>query len=505
METRITDLDGLTKQLEIMLTNDELAPKFEEKYKEAQKYVEIKGFRKGKVPMNMVIRMFGKMIRENSINEIANDVFKQVSEEQKLVITSEPNLEKAELTDDGARFIVHFESTPSIQIGEYRGIQIYEPVHIVSEESIDSVVEEISLTKGTFVEADEITDKYFEVKLRFDEFDKETGTILIDSDKNHEQKFLLYNRDIIPEFLESLVGLKVDDSFDFNPHNFDEKAEDSPLKVTVKEIRKIIPQELTPEFISEFSENKFDNLQDLRDSYNFRFQEQWNEKSKNEMHMQLREHLLNENTFEVPSYLVQKETYRQFEEFTRQYGGNEQQFKYEQVGHLFSGVAEGNVRWAYIVEKIAENENITVEDYDFDEYITKMGEEIANDTQLCEKIRKSEGVKQLILNQKVMDFLLDFAVTTEMPFEDYMKMQQMKQEEMMKHIKNIPHSHHHGHEHEHDHGHEEFDNVYDDELNTFDEDENSDEDFWSDDDEKEDIEKDINTEENIQKDNLEDK
>jgi len=424
--------------------------------------------------------MFGKMIRENSLEEIANDLFKQVVEEQKLVITSEPKLEKAELTDNGARFIVHFESTPSIEIGEYRGIQIYEPVHIVSEESIDSVIEEISLTKGTFVDADEITDKYYEVKLRFDEFDKETGTVLIDSDKSSEQKMLLYNRDIFPEFVESLVGLKVGDTIDFNPHNFDEKAEDLPLKVTVKEIRKIIPQELTPEFISEFSENKFDNLQDLRDSYNFRFQEQWNEKSKNEMHMQLREHLLNENTFEVPSYLLEQETKRQFEEFKRQYGGNEQQFNYEQSGYLFSGVAEKNVRWAYIVEKIAENENITVEDYDLDEYITKMGEEIANDAQLCEKIRKSEGVKQLILNQKVMDFLLDFAVTTEMPFEDYMKMQQMKQEEMMKHIKNMPHLHHHGHDHEH----EEFDNVYDDELNTTDEDEESEDDFFGEDEEE---------------------
>ncbi len=466
LETKITDLDGLTKQLEITLTNDELAPKFEEKYKEAQKYVEIKGFRKGKVPMNMVIRMFGKMIRENSLNDIANDIFKQVSEEQKLIITSEPKSEKVELTDDGAIIIVQFESTPSVEIGEYRGIQIYEPVHIVSEESIDSVMEEISLTKGTFIDADEITGKNFEVKLRFDEFDKETGTILIDSDKNHEQKFLLYNRDIFPEFVESLVGLKVDDTFEFNPHNFDEKAEDSPLKVTVKEIRKIIPQELTPEFISEFSENKFDNLQDLRDSYTFKFQEQWNDKSKKEMHNQLREHILNENNFDVPSYLVQKETFRQFEEFTKQFRGNEQQFKYEQVGHLFSGVAERNVRWAYIVEKIAENENIAVEDYDLDEYIAKMGEEISNDAQLCEKIRKSEGVKQLILNQKVMDFLLDFAVTTEMPFDDYIKIQKMKQEEMLKDIKDVPH--HHGH------NHEEFDNVYDDELNTFDEEENED-------------------------------
>ncbi len=498
METRITDLDGLTKQLEITLTNDELAPKFEEKYKEAQKYVEIKGFRKGKVPMNMVIRMFGKMIRENSINEIANDVFKQVNEEKQLKITSEPKLENAELTDDGARFVVHFESTPSTEIGEYRGIQIYEPVHIVSEESIDSVIEEISLTKGTFVDSDEITDKYNEVKLEFDEIDKETGAVLSDSDKSHEQKMLLHKRDILPEFVESLIGLKVDDSFEFNPHNFDEKSDDIPLKVTVKEIRKIIPQELTPEFISEYSENKFDNLQDLRDSYNFKFQEQWNEKSKKEMNMQLREHLLNENTFEVPSYLVQKETYRQFEEFKRQFPGKELQFSYEQNGYLFSGVAERNVRWAYIVEKIAENENIAVEDYDLDEYITKMGEEIANDAQLCEKIRKSEGVKQLILDQKVMDFLLDFAVTTEIPFDDYMKMQQMKQEEMMKHIKDIPHHHH-------DHDHKEFDNVYDDELNTLDEDENSDEDdFWGDDDE--DIKEEINTEEEINtKDNLEDK
>jgi len=495
LEKIISDLEGLTKQLEISLTNEELAPKFEEKYKEAQKYVEIKGFRKGKVPMNMVIRMFGKMIRENSLEDIANEIFKQVNEEEQLKITSEPKLEKAEINEDGAKFIIYFESTPSVEIGEYRGIQIYEPVHIVTDESIDSVMKEISLSKGTFVDADEITDKYFEVKLKFQEIDKETGEVLINSESNNEQNLLLYNKDIFPEILESIIGLKVDDSFDYNPHNFDEKSDDVPLKVTVKEIRKIIPQELTPEFIAEYTDNKFDNLQDLRDSYIFKFQEQWNEKTKKDMHTQLREHLLNENTFEVPSYLVQKETYRQFEEFKRQYGGDERQFNFEQSGYLFTGVAENNVRWAYIVEKIAEKENITVEDFDFDDYINKMGEEIANDAQLCEKIRKSEGVKQNLLNQKVLDFLLDFAVTTEMPYEDYMKMQQMKQEEMLKHIKEVPH-HHHGH------NHEEFDNVYDDELNTFDDEENEDDDSSID--EENTIEEDTQ-EEDIKEENQEDK
>ena len=180
MEKTISDLEGLTKQLEITLTNEELATKFDEKYKEAQKYVEIKGFRKGRVPLNMVIRMFGKMIRENSLEDIANEVFKQINEEDKLKITSEPKLEKAELTEDGAKFIIHFESTPSVDIGEYRGIQIYEPVHIVTDESIDSAMEEISLSNSTFVDADEITDKFFKVKLKFQEIDKETGTLLID-------------------------------------------------------------------------------------------------------------------------------------------------------------------------------------------------------------------------------------------------------------------------------------------------------------------------------------
>ena len=204
------------------------------------------------------------------------------------------------------------------------------------------------------------------------------------------------------------------------------------------------------------------------------------------MHTQLREYLLNENIFDVPSYSVELESKRQFEEFKRQYGNH---LKYEESKYIFSGIAERNVRWAYIVEKISEKENITVEDFDFDEYIAKLGEDIANDAQICERIRKSENIKQSLLNQKVLDFLLDFAVTTEMPYEDFIKMQQMKQEEMLKHIKDVPHHHH-------DHNHEEFDNVYDDEVNTFDYEENGDEEVT--------IEEDVQ-EEDIQEENNEDK
>lgn len=473
MEKKLIDSEGLQKELTITLTNEELVPHFNEKYKEAQKYVEIKGFRKGRVPLNIVINRFGKMIRQNSLEDIAIECFKEIAEEEKLKITSEPTLEKAELTEEGATFLISFESAPQAELKEYRGIKIYEPVHIVTDESVEKYLDEIRFKNGTFEEAEMVEDKSHCVDYLVEEMDKETNTVKADSNISSDKRVCLYEDGYFEAFIDSFIGLKVGDTFTYSPHEFDKNAKDISLRVTIKNIEKTLPAELTPELISEQSDGQFDNLDDYRDSLIFKFQEQWNDRSKKLMQEQLKDHLITENVFDVPSYQVEREKKAQYENFINRFGGspNQEETSYEVLGDLFIDISESNVRWSFIVQKIVENEELTVEEYDIDEFVgnLNLSDEIKNNEMSIKYLRESDYTESVILEQKVFDFLLDFAETTEIPYEDYMKMIELKRQEILQGIRDVPHEHHH----EHGEDGEEFDNVYDDKLNVFDEEQES--------------------------------
>ncbi|NLO19199.1 MAG: trigger factor [Ignavibacteria bacterium] len=473
MEKKLIDSEGLQKELTITLTNEELEPRFNKKYKEAQKYVEIKGFRKGRVPLNIVISRFGKMIRQNSLEDIAIECFKEIVEEEKLEVTSEPTLEKAELTEEGATFLISFESVPQAELNEYRGIKIYEPVHIVTDESVEKFLDEIRFKNGAFEEADIIEDKSYCVDYLVEEIDKETNTVKADSNINSDKRVCLYEDGYFEAFIDLFIGLKVGDTFNYSPQEFDKNAKDFSLRATIKKIEKILPAELTPELISEQSDGQFDNLDDYRDSLIFKFQEQWNDRSKKLMQEQLKDHLIAENVFDVPSYQVEREKKAQYENFINRFGGspNKEETSYEVLGDLFTDTSENNVRWSFIVQKIVDNEELTVEEYDIDEFVgsLNLSDEIKNNEMNMKYFRESDYTKYTILEQKVFDFLLDFAETTEIPYEDYTKMLDMKRQEILKSIRDVPHEH----QHEHGEDGEEFDNVYDDKLNVFDEEQES--------------------------------
>ena len=67
MNKTITDINGCTKEIEFKFNNEDLQPKFDKAYKAAQPHIDMKGFRKGKVPVNIIKKYYGKKIEIEAI------------------------------------------------------------------------------------------------------------------------------------------------------------------------------------------------------------------------------------------------------------------------------------------------------------------------------------------------------------------------------------------------------------------------------------------------------
>ena len=102
MEVTIKELTEVSREVEITADAIELAPHFEKAYKDYRPKIEIRGFRKGKAPLDLVKKLYGEMIENESLETVAGELYRQVAKEKELNPIGEPRPTLRKLTSASA-------------------------------------------------------------------------------------------------------------------------------------------------------------------------------------------------------------------------------------------------------------------------------------------------------------------------------------------------------------------------------------------------------------------
>lgn len=425
MEKTVKEIDSSKREIEISLTKEELQPHFDKAYHRARPSIDIKGFRKGKVPVNVIKKFYGPQIEGEALQDISSETFNDVMKEEKQQVVGQPQLRDIQNTDDGGKkFVIYYEVLPEFELGDYKSLTVEEPVHPVADEEIDEEIKQICINSGNLEDAEEITDEMHVAEVKLYEMDDETGMALVGS-KPQETKVFLAGENVIPALKNNLMNAKVGHNFNFRPIEFDESAPDKTFQVTVTGIQKLIPQEFDNEFVKKYSEGKFETTDEYKEEIGFRIQEQWDQKSRQEVEDQIINKLVDMHSeFDVPESIVWNVMTSMAEDIKKQYANIPQakELTVEEMAPDLRPLAERSVRWEIIRTKIMEKEDIKVEDHDV-EHIAEMEAARQNiDKDLIMKsIMNNQNFTQNILTKKIMDFLIDFTTTEEIPFEDFKK------------------------------------------------------------------------------------
>ena len=125
------------------------AAKFEEAMKKVYfqnaKYINIPGFRKGKAPMNVVEKYYGKEIfYEDAFNEVAGEAYEQALKENNVDAVSRPNIEVVQIEKGkDLIFTAVVQTKPEAELGKYKGIEIPKIVYNVTDESIENELKQM--------------------------------------------------------------------------------------------------------------------------------------------------------------------------------------------------------------------------------------------------------------------------------------------------------------------------------------------------------------------------
>jgi len=448
LKKTIKEISKSTWEVEFLLTPEDVQPHFDEAYKNAQPQIDMKGFRKGKVPMNLIKKHYGKAIEFEALEDIANKTFQDFLKEDNVSMVGTPQLVDIDKKDGDYKFVIKYEIIPEIQLADYRGIVVDEPVHPVTDEEIEQYVEQVCKNNGTFEEAEQVVDDEFVVDVTIQEIDEATQVPIL-GDKPTESKLYLADQYVMPEMKANLMNTKVGDSFIFRPHLYDPNAPDKTYRVSVKKIEKLIPAEFTNSFVETYTQGKFTTTEEFREDIGFKLQENWNEKSRREIENQLITKIVEMNDFEPPASVVEDVIEAMAEDVRKNYQiKDKDKLPTSMMAEGLKPLAVRTVKWEIIRNQIMKNEKIELEEYDIEDIVKSEVERTKGDASvIANKLKQNPQIVNNILNKKVMDFIIDFAVTEEIPFDEYEN----------KHRQEHDHEHHDHDHHEHDHEHHDHD------------------------------------------------
>ncbi len=155
MESKVNILSNTEHELEVKLTYSEIKEDIEAAYLKERKSITMPGFRKGKVPMPMLKKMYGEAIEYKASEDIANKKFWDAVKDQKLKPLSMPQMSALDFKmNESLDFKVKYEVKPTLELKGYTGLEIEKPIFKVKDEDIETEVNNLLKSKATFELAD---------------------------------------------------------------------------------------------------------------------------------------------------------------------------------------------------------------------------------------------------------------------------------------------------------------------------------------------------------------
>ena len=213
MSAAVETLEKLERKVIVSLSWLDINEATDKELKKAQRRVKIDGFRPGKAPLKMVAQMYGAGIQNDVLNDLAQQAFNKVAQEQNLRIAAVTKIEpvEGEESADALKVAFTYETFPEIKIGDLSALNIEKVSAEVGDKEVDDTVEILRKQRTRYNRVERAAQNGDRVIIDFEgKIDGEP--FAGGSSKNYP--FLLGNSEMLPEFEAGVLGLKEGESKD---------------------------------------------------------------------------------------------------------------------------------------------------------------------------------------------------------------------------------------------------------------------------------------------------
>lgn len=418
MQVTINALTAIAHEADIEVTHDELLPHFERAYEKYRPKVELKGFRKGKVPMPMIRQLYGEAIEHDALDAIADELYRKAMDEKHIQPVGRPTMVDMDFRrGESFRFKIKYEIKPAIKLRKYKGVAVEKPVHAVTDAEVEAELMMLRRANSTTRETDAVTNAEHTVTADVQELD-ESGTPLIGK-KTAGARFSLFDETLAPEIRDALmqaaVGTPVNTRFE-STHG--DHTHPVHIAITPTKIEKVELPPFDDALAKKITGDKVSSVDEFTRNLRADIERYWDEQANAKLKDNIARAIVAEHDFPVPEALVESLLDSFVEDLKQRSrdrklpkGFDEKKFRDESRSY-----AEWQARWMLLKERIGDAEQLTVTDADMEAMADAEAGKIGIERErLLAFYKNSTAATDRLLSEKIMAFLTDNAKITEKP------------------------------------------------------------------------------------------
>lgn len=425
MSVQVEKLEKNMAKLTIEVSAEELEKAIEGAYQKNKKQISVPGFRKGKVPRQMIERMYGKEVfYEDAANALIPEAYEKALDECGEDIVSSPTIDVVQI-EAGKPFIFTAEVAlkPEVKLGKYKGVKVEKADTTVTDEEVDA---EINKERENNARNIEVTDRAVkDGDMTVIDFEGFVDEVAFEGGKGENYPLTIGSGAFIPGFEEQLVGAEIGKEVEVNVtfpedyHAEDLKGKAAVFKCTVKEIKEKELPVLDDEFASEVSE--FDTLAEYKADVKGKLEERKAKEAKDAKEAAVIEAIVKDSEMEIPDAMLATQQKQMVDEFAQRIQMQglslEQYFQftgatYEQMIEQVKPQAEKRIQSRLVLEAIVKAENIVASDEDLEEELKAMAEAYQMEVEKVKELLPEKSVAQIkedIAVRKAAEFAVENA------------------------------------------------------------------------------------------------
>jgi len=417
MEFQVEEVSPVKLKVDVKVPKEKIDEKFQEEFQKLRKKVNIKGFRKGRVPLPYLKKLYKDSVKIEVLDKVLNETISEIIKEKNIRYVDEPKVVDVSDIDEGKdlNYTVEFYKIEDFEVDGYKDLEIEIEKEEVTEDMFNEAVENI-LKRFTYYEdaEDDAIKEGYQVLLDVEAFDREGNKI--DKYSGEDVVLTIGQNYFLPGFDEYLIGLKKDDETEVT-HTVKDEGEEKDLnfKIKVKWIKRPVVPELNEEFISQFGD-EYKSVDDFKQKVREQLEKELEEKKRRILIDKALDKLREINKFEYPEVLLEK----QIEFLKETYRLPKDKELLDEEYEKLREIADKQIRNAIIINKIIEKENIQLETKDIEDKFKKIADMFNLDVERVKEFyyKRPNDYNRLLddlINDKAINFILEHIKVKEIP------------------------------------------------------------------------------------------
>ncbi len=425
MQVTETQKDGLKRGYTITVTADELDAKVDEKIAEAQPEVEMKGFRKGKVPLALLKKQFGKKVLGDAMQESVDAAMREHFEATGDRPAQQPDVQMTnEEWQEGEDVVVslNYEALPDIPELDLSGLALERIKVTPDDAAVDEALGKLAEGTQNFEDRDEGAAAEDGDQILLDFVGKLEGEPF-EGGAAEDFALTLGSGQFIPGFEEQLVGAKVGDEKELTvtfPEEYGAEhlaGKETTFDVTVKAVKAPKPAEVDDELAKKYGA---DDLEALKGQVRERLQSEYDQAARAVLKRKLLDKLDEMVDFDLPPSLVEAEAKQIAHQLWHEENPEVEGHDHPEIEPTeeHNRLAERRVRLGLLLAEVGKRSGVEVTDQEMTQAVMQQARQYpGNERQFLEFVQKNPQMQQQlrapIFEDKVVDHIVEQAEVTE--------------------------------------------------------------------------------------------